>query len=589
MIHDAEVLIHLTEHEQRVRDLEPLWKRMEAAWNNEYWGPYKDRDWVASSEKLGLLFEKNRMRPWATSVRASLFYRKIAVEVEEDLVMQDEGITEEETVAGEVAVKYALERFFRRKGVISTMRDTINAAITYHWCALKIVDSKGKHPLDRLGLEFLPPWEVGWDPDAKSWEQARFFMHVYTAPAEQVVEHYGLDPDDVVRVRADQDVGAVRTRPKGDDAPSGYYVRVLEFWDLTGKVEFQNQLDGSTETTRGEHRVYLVDSVAEEGKQAPMRRILAKPIPYHDHDGRPVCPIVPVLADNLPGKQTKGASIGQNVYEHNGSENLLLTGVIQAALHDIQRIVLYDETAMDKETVTRIATGVDKEYVGIPNSGGRPLKDLMHEVVSTPVASSVLEALRQLEAGLEQTQGTAPFTRGEPTRYITATQSDQLLAYTETMIGELKHRLNTTLVDVAHRVLRMLYRTVRKPVKIRQRVGEPVTLDRGVLDRWFDIEVTDVASTPADEASRRQTLPTVAKLLLELSGLAAAGDGKGQVAQRLYSHALRVFDMPNDLAWDNIYAEAVEAAHETGVAEGAAEVRGEGVDTAQERVQEVQG
>lgn len=574
-ISDTEAARHYREWLQHVEQHRQTWARLDAAYNDRYWSDSGERSPVRSADR----FEKNRLRGWLQSYRASLFHRRIRATVEADDVVYDGSYDEAtEKAKGTQAV---LNRFYARRDIEREMRTVTDAGLMYDWCGWQLVDTKGKHPLDRYVLEIVPPWEIGWDREARSVRQQRWRFRTYYESVERLKERWDIDDDTLAKLVRRRVPDALTTShvrtTESNDVPggAGAYVKVLEFYDLVAMVQV---LEDDTEKRRGAYRVYAVDTTGASPEDEPYLKLHEGPIPYEDLDGNPLPPFGMWVAENRPARPSEGSSPAASVYEHTRVENFVLSILLQSARRDTTRPIPYDANVVTDDDIAQLAKAGDGEYVPLANAGGRPIGELFHPLQHQPVAPSIMELYDKMREGLEQVQGTAPVTRGEPTRYLTATQSEQLVAYSETKIGEVKKRQNEMLEDIGRTYLRMLRMTLKGTVTIRGAGGQTHELVAKDFDRWLHVEVSDVASTPADEASRRQVAMMVYKVLLELAEIAGQGGPAGVVSEKLYDYIVELFDLPVEFKWGKQAREAVKQARDAAAAEMLAKQRGESLD-----------
>ena len=337
----------------------------------------------------------------------------------------------------------------------------------------------------------------------------------------------------------------------GDTHSDESYVKVLEFYDFTAV----HIIEG--EKTMGEMRVYLLDQNPESKKiEENLWEVLKAPMPYMRADGGPMAPIIPIVLANVPEYPLMGLSPVATIYEINSEINLAHTMMAQAFRRDLGRVLLYlKDRGMSKEVLDAIQSGQDFVLAGVD---GETLEGMTKWLEQQPVHPSLLTYLNMLDQSQDKTNTTAPFTRGQPLRYASATEVDTLNDYTETALGEVRKRSDKIIGELCEMYLRVLESAMgdTKTAKLTIRdLDEPYELKRSLFDmKWF-ISLSDRQATPLSEQQRRAEFGIAAPQLIQLAQVAEQGGPIGKLAILQMKELIVLYDLPKEMEWESLVSE----------------------------------
>ena len=524
-------------HDQWVSTQREKWRRYRAAYEDRFWD--RHQAFWRQRFRSDLYMEVNLIRPWVESYVASLFYKGIRTVVAPDDVRPEE-IPSEMSRSSE-AVSAVLDRFLATRHASELTEQAFTMGMLYPESAFKVgIDPTDDSPLESVYMEIMPPWECVWDRQARSKRSLRYIGHIYYDTVENVSERFGISPKKLHPV-AKPDVvedglhGTTGVRRQMD------YVRLLEFYDYTAN----HKVDGVE--TSGEFRVYLVD----KGESDNMSVLFKGPIPFTKFNGQPMAPIVPIVLINVPEYPLQGIAPVGTLYELNSELNVAHTFMARAFRRDVSRVLLYlKDRGLDDETIEQIMAGDDWAMAGVEADS---LDGMMKWVDQQPVSPTLFQYMEMLKSGREETQGTAPFSRGTPLNYATATEVVRLNDYTETTLGRLRKRMDAVLIEVCGVYLRVLQAAMSDDGlgAVFVNGGSKVHTVRSTdLDMRWEVTIADMAGSPVAEQQRRLQFTQVQPILMNLAQLADQPGMTGSMAKAQLRYAREVYDLPEDFRFD---------------------------------------
>lgn len=500
------------------------------------------------------LFEVNRLRPWFDSYVASLFYRGFKSTVKRDPVITDD----EPLIVETDGVRALLDRWYQTEDFQAVSELVFTAGLAYHRCGVKLVEGPRKRIVDRLGIQFMEPWECVWDPRSKSAEDARYIGHLSYMSVEDILQKYGhLVEHPYARPDVIRD-GWVSSSIDSDES----YALVLELYQPKAMYN---------EGVRGVKCVYLLDQkggIVEVNDKPTLRETA---IPYDTSDGLPAVPIVPVVLTSMPEASLDGIPAAATVYNINFELNCVAAWLGQATKLDAARIGLADMSRLDAESKAALTEGIDHAILN--TTGGT--ENVFAWATPPPFPSSMLQFMGFISSSFESTQGTAPSTRGEPVQYISATGDANLAAYSETKLGMLRAKVDRVVVSLSHLYLRALdalmadseegdedaeevETAAEASVQVIHLVGDDekqLEVDRVQLGLRWILGIVDGPNTPAKTEKAKADIVQVAPMLQQWATVAASPQTPpmlATVAQRMYDELVKRFDMPKSLTWEAV-------------------------------------
>jgi len=545
MIKDDALSDILYNHDQWVATQRNRWQRYRAAYEDRFWD--KRRAFWRQRNRNDLYMEVNLIRPWVDSYVSSLFYKGIRTVLRADDVhlTQDLGDTARSTEA----VTACLDRFLATKHASELTEQAFTMGMLYPESAFKIgIDPMEESPLESIYMEIMPPWECVWDRQARSKRSLRYIGHIYYDTAENVSERFGIPMKDLHPVaKPDLVEDGLHTSPGVRRQQA--YIRLLEFYDYTTS----HKVDGVE--TPGEFRVYIVD----DSSRSSAKEIYSGPIPFTKYNNQPLAPIIPTILINVPEYALEGIAPVGTLYELNAELNVAHTYMARAFRRDVSRVLLYlKDRGLDDEAIEQIMQGDDWAMAGVE---AESLDGVLKWVEQQPVSSTLFQYMEMLKSGREDTQGTAPFSRGTPLNYATATEVVRLNDYTETSLGRLRKRMDGVLVDVCATYLRVLHAAMfdRDKFEVYVNTSEFVHAIRLTdLDQRWEISIADSGSTPVAEQQRRTQFAAIQPVLLQLAEVADMPGMAGSMARAQLRYAQEIYELPEDFRYEILESQKKE-------------------------------
>jgi hypothetical protein len=557
---DIEQLV--SRHDRWVNDQWPKWAETRDAYADDFWR--EERAPSGRAEWRGVpvddLVEINRIRPWVFSYVASLFYKALHSVVQSDPVAN---VVEGEPPPDVQPVTNIVDRFLNERETRAISKRAFSVALMYPHAAFHLVmDARTtEHPVNRVRLEFMPPWECVWDRRARSRRELRFIGRLRYLPYEAFVRQYGanLPPDFKCEKVALPDVarsGEWRTHST-TDLEDENYVRVLQLFDYTDVWRSKAE-DGAKTEAVGVYRVFHAPvggtpDLLHEG-----------PFPFTDAAGAPLASIEPIVLCPLPEYELWGTAPVRTVYELNRELNMVASWNAQAFRKEAARKLLYKADALSEQARDDIQNGVDQTMTAI--EGDAPLDQVMRWLEQAPMSPAVLAYRQLLDKAFDDVQGTAPASRGTPTKYVTATESERLNDYTETLLGLFRESMDQALGRLSETYLRVLAACMedapeqwRNAIHVRVLGNQTATITAEDLDRRWLVSLVDAPNTPMREQRRRMEVQQAMEPLSTFVAAASSPEAPPETkvwARRMYDLVVKLYDLPDDLSWSRVEQDA---------------------------------
>jgi hypothetical protein len=551
----------LNNHMDIVEASRKAWLNHRDSMSDNFW-----RESGASADPTALtdlntipLFAVNRMQTWKRSYIASLFYRGFSAELGVDDFLE---VDVDPLAPKALLVKRLLDRTFATPKMAVVTEQAFTGSLIYSHGAFYLKEDLRRRTVDRVVIEYMPPWECVWDRKAASIEECRYIGRTWWMGREDLERTFNAKPADYeALLTAKPDVlkrGIRSTTSDSDDDES--YVRVLDI----SYPQATSVVDGVT--VRGKRCVWLLDPSG-----TPTKRIFEGPMPDQDADGMPDPNVEPVVLESLPEAPLWGLAPAATIYALELENNIYAAWNAQAFRMEALRRLFLDLSLLEDEGRDAATKGnlPDGAVVKVkPGALAQSAKAIASWMDSPPTPPSGV-ALRQfIESHFEAVQGTAPFTRGQPTQYIPATESANLSAYSETTLGLIRGKMDRAVARVGAKVLRILARHYRKdgitdiPVRVEKKVE---ALPVANLDVRWTIRIVDGANTPAKaEAQKRDALQLVPLLQALATNIATPGVPPAVLVafQRLWTDIAKRFGL-EDMAWTDLAKAATAEAPPT--------------------------
>lgn len=561
MISHKEAMEILTEHDAWVKKRSIVWKLYDAAFHDDAWGPIREMDEDDGEATFAgelrqfangqpVLMQVNHVKSWVHSYVDSLYHSGLR-----SVVARDNAVANEEP-RDPALVANLIDRWLTSKKLADFTEQLFTMGMMLPNSAIHFghVDGpmpKQCHPIDRVWVNALPPWECGWDRRARSHEEIRYKFRVQYMPIERVRSMKQWDlPDNLKGENRKVPMESESPGP-GRDLPDGgpNFIRVYTFYDLTSEWEAKDE-DGNTAKQLGQMRVYLPDQkkVDEHGDIAP---VFKGPLEYTDATGKPFAPLLPIVMMPRPEYPLWGHAPVATIYQLNMEINFAHSILANALRTDADRKTLFDKAMFDPDAMNRMTNGKDGEWIPVDLDGeAGGFQRGVYAVPQQPVSNTIQQSLNALERGREATAGTSPNSRGEPTKYTTATQTMSLEAWTETTLGRIRRRMDRALVAACEIFLRVLREVIGAKGEIKVwNHSEVAAIPAEWLDEPWVISMVDEASTPMALAHKREAIAAVLPIIQEHWAGALEGDKMSIAILRVMA---RLYDLPDDMHVDNL-------------------------------------
>ena len=371
------------------------------------------------------------------------------------------------------------------------IEDASRLALIYPMSFMKLSPREHKDIYRRVSMMACNPWDVILDRDAKRYRDQRFIAHKYYLSLPDAKEKFGsraynptTKKEYFERLEGYSDVEEL-------DADDMFkYIEVVEFYDLVnGEVKFW-----SPQFANGD------------------RFLEQDAIPFVDHNGESVIPIVPLYFNRKPDCPIEGYSAMKRIYDQIFETNLIRT--FQAnGVRKASRQYIIKRGTFDEESMAQITSGVDGLFVEIDDDD---LAGAIRAVPNNPTPPELEAYYAQVQSDKDKGSILAPFTRGESTR-ASATEIAALAAYTSSEVGRLARERDNMIEELArvYLVILSLYLAQDKPdVVIID--NKSVAVNATDLHENWVIFAQDQAMTPISESVRKRefisSIPTLQSL-----------------------------------------------------------------------------
>jgi len=578
----------LADHDQWVMSMRSIWSRIRDSMSDSFWSPRNQNNTKnvvqgVTSNKAPQ-FEINRVRPWADSYEATLFYSKTQVEVQPDDVVNDGD--DPNVIPDAEPITQLLNRWLDDPNFRATMRVAVRCGLYYAHGALRVVCDDRLRPIDALKLEYAYPWECVWDRRARKANGSRYLGHSRHITIDEAKRWYGFTPTTPTAIPdvlyGDQMNGPQLTSAgesvMGTDGRSAdcSYVRVLELW-------FHEE---------DQFKVYEV--VHNTPNSGTLNLVYESAISATKPNGLPSVPFIPLVLTALPEKPMFGISEGRSIYALAERMNFFNAWLAQGAEKSAARKLLYRAERLDEESEARIDSGSDQERVKIEGEG--PLEDAAHWLTPPPMPTELVSMAQHLEQQFDRVSSTSG--QGQAERYVAAAGVKAAGDYVESKMGTMREVLDRAVEEVCKAYLAELAVVLEGRAKdhakreeadaltLQHRNGqfdaEPVTIDhKDVLSgmrvrfrnsdrqlveighadlmREWRISIANGSATPAKAEKQRAELVQASP---QLTALIAVSENPSappivrQNARDLYDLYVRRFDLPSSLAYAVLAARA---------------------------------
>lgn len=490
-------------------------------------------------------FAINRMWPWVVSYVASLFYRGFSSDVTPDDVYEDKPGSPAKPM--KEAVKVVLDRFYNKPTFAKVTEQAFTACLLYPHGAFYLKEVKAApRAVDRFVAEFMPPWECVWDRFAQSVETSRYIGRLWCVTFEEAQALFGATAEDCKRVA----VG------RGDVLRSGLDPKA----HLPGQDQHYVQILDITYPLIGKRCVYLLDAGF-----AKVKELVEEDVRWRDADGQVAMNIEPLVLKSLPEAPLYGVPYAATIYALERENNSYAAWQAQAVKIEALRKVFVDFAKIAADGQETFSNGTDAAVVpvnaGALSQGAGAIASWMAQ---PPAPTSGLQLRQFIEQMFQAVQGTAPFSRGQPTQYIPATESANLAAYSETTLGMIRAKVDRAVARLGQTYLLALAKVAGETILVRTpKQDDIVKLPTSQLALRWSIRIVDGANTPAKTEGQKRDALQIAPLLLQLASAASNAQipSETRVAmQRVWDDIVQRFGLDDSLKWGNVVTASAKSA-----------------------------
>jgi hypothetical protein len=515
-----------------IKDDMRLWKRL-----------YMTKFWDPSSQRAidGVLrTQLPKAYKVVESYIGSLYSKDPSVRVEADL--RDRGNPE---VAAAVANQYL-------GSVREQLEDATRLALIYPCSFLKLAPIENIDPLKRVACAALPPWEVIVDATAASWDQQRYVGHVYLMPMPEAEARFAKGESQDFRSRVYSkwidaattgNGGLIREDEQTVTPDSEKWIRVVELYDLLADkllVWSPDYRSGDEFLFQGVTvQVGALPDQTQDGKEPEAELVHETTgIPFKSASGRPVVPIIPLYFSRDPDTPLRGYSLVSRSADQFREINVMRTYQAQG-VRRMARQWLVRAGFLSEEAESKVAQGVDGEFIEVDLAPGMPIEGNMSPVPQAPIPGDVIEYAATVDADINDAGVLAPFTRGEATG-TTATEQQLLASYTSSEIGRMARIRDAAITAIAYTyniILSVVLGEDAEPLALPNPIG-PTILSAEDLTGDFKYWAVDAGTTPMSDFTKQQSLERLAPVLVQL----------GADPKVILEEMVRVFQLPQQLS-----------------------------------------
>ena len=514
----AKILQALYEqHEEYWRNERPKMRKLRLAYNCEYWDK---RDNYGQ-----ILIETTRAYEFIEGYIASLFTRSPAVVFKADVRGRGNPI------------KAQLMTNAFLDSIRTQLEDASRLALIYPASFVKLVPNENPDPFKRISAVAINAWDIIVDTDAASWYDQRFVAHRYYMTLQDARKKFGnkrFVSAPLIKyldyVDGEESRGYGGRKASEETEPVFEYVEIVECYDFRGdKLRVW-----SPDYANGEKFLYE-GVVIEEGEGDDITKTKYDNIPFRSASDAPISPIVPLYYSRQPDVPLRGYSALFRVYDQVQETNVIRTYQANMVRRAARQWVV-EQGVFDADAMSKLAQGVDGEYVEVELSAGQTLAGSIIAVPHSPVPTELQQYVNQVNDDFQRGSVMAPFTRGEATK-ATATEVTALAAYSSSEVGRLARERDAMLEHLSAVYVSMMQVFLTEDADVIVLDGATQVLKGEDLDGDFSIYAQDMGSTPVSDSVKKQEF---LNLIPTLQALGVPND-------KLLEQIVRNYDLPEDL------------------------------------------
>ena len=249
-------------------------------------------------------------------------------------------------------------------------------------------------------------------------------------------------------------------------------------------------------------------------------------------------PIIPLYFSRDPDTPLRGYSLIARSCDQFREINVMRTYQAQG-VRRMARQWLVRAGFLSEEAESKVAQGVDGEFIEVDLPPGTPIDGNMSPVPQAPIPADVIEYAMTVNSDIDDAGVLAPFTRGEATN-TTATEQQLLASYTSSEIGRMariRDAAITSLASTYNIILSVVLGEDAEPLALPNPIG-PTILSAEDLTGDFVYWAVDAGTTPMSDFTKQQSLERLAPVLVQL----------GADPKIILEEMVRVFQLPQQLA-----------------------------------------
>ncbi|HYC32873.1 MAG TPA: hypothetical protein VEB59_11345 [Gemmatimonadales bacterium] len=423
------------------------------------------------------------------------------------------------------AIEVVLDRFLRHENVPQAIEQAFQLGLSYDGgSAFKFgVDpaalrEKNKPELEALleapWVQALTPWEVVMDRRVGSADRGEYTGHLYPMSSDAIRASYGELVEDVEalletpRHLPETVLRGLRhetQRSNREERPDHHLV--LELLDMSPLAASR---------TRVQH--YLVCGDPER----PQLKLLATTrAPAATARGRILSHLPPIVLEAPPDEPLKGIAPAWGIWEIEHETSVLAIALANGARRDAARVAAYLKDKVDEKVIKAILEGKDVSFV--PCDSATDLQKAIQFLNIPPMSDTILKYRQFLTQAYNDTVQLSPFAQGKQGEYLSATEAQALVAYTESNEGRVAKRMDEVVVHLLHVYLRFLHDALAASDQpLRVRLGrKTVSLTAEDLNRPWRLGLADIARSPMAKEARKLAFYTAKPHLESLVALAS--------------------------------------------------------------------
>lgn len=505
------------QHEEYWRHERPKMRKLRLAYNNEYWDKFDNSGQI--------LIETTRAYEYVEGYIASLFTRAPSVVFKADVRGRGN------------PVKSQLMTNAFLDSIRTQLEDASRLALIYPSAFVKLVPNENPDPFKRVTAVAINAWDVIVDTDAASWYDQRFVGHRYYLTLQDAKKKFGnkrFVSAPLVKfldyVDGETERGYGQKTSTEDTQPVFEYVEIVEMYDFRKDKLFV----WSPDYSEGERFLYE-GVVIEEGEGDDIEKTKYDNIPFRSASDAPISPIVPLYYSRQPDVPMRGMSALNRVYDQVQETNIIRTYQANMVRRAARQWVV-EQGVFDSDDMSKLAQGVDGEYIEVELSPGQTLAGSIIPVPHSPVPNELQQYIQQVNDDFQRGSVMAPFTRGEATK-ATATEVTALAAYSSSEVGRLARERDAMIEQLSAVYVSMMQVFLTDDADVIVLDGNVEVLKAEDLDGDFAIYAQDMGSTPVSDSIKKQEFLNLVPVLQQL----------GVPNQKLLEQLVRSYDLPEDL------------------------------------------